>query len=82
MLRLCQIYANVLVKVVVILGVINCVPAITPVHNVFCYYSVAHILTPSVNLGFRSKPGFKNECQIRAGFGLVIFGSGRVQASK
>jgi len=38
-------YANVVVKVVAILGVIYRVPAATTVHNVFCYYAVAHILT-------------------------------------
>jgi len=62
--------------------VINRVPAITPAHNVFCYSAVEHILTPSVNLAFRPKSGFKNKCRARAGFGLVISGSGRVQASK
>jgi len=45
-------YANGLVKVVAIFGVINRVPATTPAHNVFCYSAVAHILTPSVNLAF------------------------------
>jgi len=73
-------YANVLFKVVAIFGVINRVPAITPAHNVFCYSIVAHILTPSVNLAFRPKSGFKNKCRARAGFGLVISDSGRVQA--
>jgi len=62
-------YANVLVKVVVILGVINRVPAATPAHNVFCYYAVAHIFTHSVNLAFRSKSGFKNKCRALAEFG-------------
>ena len=75
-------YANVLVKVVVILGVIKRVPATTPANNVFCYSAVAHIVTPLVNLAFRSKSGFKNKCRTRAGFRLVISGSGRVQASK
>jgi len=36
-------YANVLVKVVAIFGVVNRVPATTPAHNVFCYSAVAHI---------------------------------------
>ena len=63
-------YANVLVKVVVILGVINRVPATTPAHNVFCYSAVAHIVTPLVNLAFKSKSGFKNKCRTRAGFRL------------
>jgi len=45
-------YGNVLVKVAVILGVLNRVPAAIPEHNVFCYSTVAHILTPSVNLVF------------------------------
>jgi len=75
-------YANVLVKVVVILGVVYRVPAAIPEHNVFCYSAVAHILNPSVNLAFGPKSDFKNNCQARAGFGLVISGSGRVQASK
>jgi len=63
-------YANVLVKVVVIFGVINRVPATIPAHNVFCYSAVAHILTPSENLAFGPKSGFKNKCRVRAGFGL------------
>jgi len=75
-------YANILVKMVVVLGVINRVPATTPANNVFCYSAVAHILTPLVNLAFRPKSGFKNKCRARAGFGLVISGSDRVQASK
>ena len=70
-------YANVLVKVVVILGVVNCVPAAITKHNVFCYSADAHILTSSINLAFRPKSGFR----ARAGFGLVIAASGRVQAS-
>ena len=65
-------YANVLVKVVAILGVIKRVPATTPSNNVFCYSAVAHIVTPLVNLAFRSKSGFKNICRTRAGFSLVI----------
>ena len=75
-------YANVLVKVVAIFDVINRVPATTPAHNVFCYSAVAHILTLSVNLAFRPKSGFKNKCRDWARFGIVISGSGRVQASK
>jgi len=62
--------------------VINRVPAAIPEHNVFCYSAVAHILTPSVNLAFGPQSGFKNKCQALAGFGFVISGSGRVQASK
>jgi len=42
-------YANILVKVFVILDVVNRVPAVTPVHYVFCYPAVAPILTHSVN---------------------------------
>ena len=42
-------YANVLIKVVVILGVINRVSAAIPEHNVLCYSAVAHILNPLVN---------------------------------
>jgi len=75
-------HANVLVKVFVIFGVINRIPATTPAHNVFCYSTVAHILTPSVNLALRPKSGFKNKCLARSGFGLAISGSGRVQASQ
>ena len=45
-------YANVLVKVVVILGVIMRVPATAPAHNVFCYSAVALIVTPLV--GFQA----------------------------
>ena len=75
-------YANVLVKVVVILGVIKRVPATTPSNNVFCYSGVAHIVTLLVNLALRPKSGFKNKCRTRAGFSLVILGLGRVQASK
>ena len=56
-------YANVLVNVVVILGVINRVPAAIPEHNVFCYSAVAHILTPSANLAFGYKSGFKIKCR-------------------
>jgi len=74
-------HANVLVKVVAIFGVINRVPATTPAH-VFCYSAVAHILTPSVNLAFNPKSGFKNKCRALAGFELVTSGSDRVQASK
>ena len=73
-------HANVLV-VVVILGVINRVPAVISERNVFCYSTVAHILTPSVNLVFEPKSGFTNECRVRGGFGLMISGSGRIQAS-
>ena len=75
-------YANVLDKVVLILGVIKRVPATTPANNFFCYSAVAHILTPLVNLAFRPKSGLKNKCRTRAGFRRVISGSGRVQASK
>jgi len=75
-------YANVLVKVVVILNMINRVPSALPEHNVFCFSTVAHISTSSVNLAFGAKSGFKNKCRAQAGFGLVISGSSRVQASK
>jgi len=76
-------YANVLVKVVAIFGVINRAPATSPVH-VFCYSAVGSCayLTPSVSLTFKPKSGFKNSYRARAGFGLVISGSGRFQASK
>jgi len=76
-----QDYANVLVKVVAIFDVINRAPATTPAHKVFCCYAVVHILTPSVNMAFRLKSGFKNKYRARAGFGFVISGWGQVQAS-
>ena len=63
-------YANVLVKVVAVFGVINRVPSTTHAHNIFCYSAVAHILTPLVNLAFRPKLGFKIKSRTRAGFGL------------
>ena len=67
-------YANVLVKVVAIFGMINRVPAATtPAHSVFCYSAVAHILAPSVNLAFRPESVFKNKCRARAAFRLVIW---------
>ena len=75
-------YANVSVKVVAIFYVTKRVPATTHAHNVFCCDAVLHIWSPSVNLAFRPKSGFKNKCRVRAGLGLVISGSGRVQASK
>jgi len=53
-------YANVLVKVFTILGVINRVLSAIPEHNVFCYSAVAHVLIPSANLAFRPESGFKN----------------------
>jgi len=48
-------YANVLIKMVANFGVINRVPAATPVHYVFYYPAVAHISTHSVNLAFGPK---------------------------
>jgi len=75
-------YANVLVKVVAIFGVINRVSATTSAHNIFCYSTVAHILSPSANLAFRPKSGLKYKCRARAEFGLVTSDSDRVQASK
>jgi len=65
-------YANVLVKVVAVFGLINRVPATTPAHNVFCFSAVAHILTLSVNLAFRPKSGFNHKCQAPSGFGFMI----------
>jgi len=50
--------------------VINRVPTTTPAHNVFCYSAVAHILIPTVNLGFRPESSFKNKYQARTGLGL------------
>ena len=63
-------YANVLVKVVAIFGVINRVPPTKPARNVFFCYAVAHILTPLINLAFRPKSIFKNKCRPWAGFRL------------
>ena len=63
-------FANVLIKVVVILGVINRVPAPIPEQNVFCYSAVAHILTPSVNLVFRPKSGYKISVGLKLDTGL------------
>ena len=45
-------------------------------------WSYTYVLTPSVNLAFRPTSGFKSKCRSRAGFGLMISGSGRVQTSK
>jgi len=73
-------YANVLVKVVAIFGVINHVPSTKPAYNVFCYFAVADILTTLINLALRPKSGFKNKCQAGARFGLMISVSRRVQA--
>jgi len=36
-------YANVLIKVFAIFGVMNHVHAATPEHNVFCYSAIAQI---------------------------------------
>ena len=63
-------HADVLVKVVVILGVINRVPAVIPEYNVFCYSAVAHILTPSVNVAFKPKSGFKKNVGLEPCLGL------------
>ena len=65
-------YANGLVKVVVFFGVINRVPATTPAHNVFCYSAVARILTPSVNVAFELKLGFKINVGLEPGLGLLF----------
>ena len=65
-------YANGLVKVVVSFGVINRVPATTPAHNVFCYSAVARILTPSVNVAFELKLGFKINVGLEPGLGLLF----------
>jgi len=59
-----------MVEAFAILRVINRIPAATPVHHVFCYPPVAHILTHSANLAFGPKSGFKSKCRARAGFGL------------
>ena len=44
-----------------------------------CY---TYALTPSLNLAFRPESGIKNKSRSRAVFGLMISGSGRVQAFK
>jgi len=44
------------------------------------YPAVAHILTHSVNLAFGLKSGFKNKCQDRAGFRLLLSGLVRFKA--
>ena len=62
-------YANVLVKVVVILGVIKRVPATTPANNVFCYAAVAHIVTSLVNLAW-PKWGSKINVGLEPGLAL------------
>jgi len=54
----------------------------TCIQRFLLLHSCAYVKTPSVNLACRPKLGLKNECRPRAGFGLVISGSGRVQASK
>ena len=55
---------------VAIFGLINRVPATTPAHNIFCCSAVAHILTPSENLTFGPRSGFKNKCGPGPGLGL------------
>ena len=40
----------------------------------FCYSSVAHTSTPSVNLALGSKSGFTNKCRARAGKRACDFG--------
>jgi len=72
-------YANVLVKVVVVLGMIKRVPAITSANNVFLLLCSCAYRSPLVNLAFRPKSGFKNKCRTPDGFKLVISGSGRVR---
>jgi len=47
-------YANVLVKVIAIFGVIYRVPATTPAHNVFCYSAVALIFNSLGKFGFQA----------------------------
>jgi len=59
-----------LVQGVAVFGVINRVRSTTPARSVFCYSAVAHILTPSVNLAFGPKSGFKNKCRAPAMFEL------------
>ena len=50
------------------LGVTKPWPAAKPVHYVFWYATVAHVLTHSVNLDSGPKSGFMNRCRTRAGF--------------
>ena len=66
-------YANALVTVVAIFGVINRVPA--PAHNVFCYSAVALILTPSANLAFRPNraSNINVELGLGSGFKMRLF---------
>jgi len=59
--------------VVDIFGVINRVPATTSAHNVFCYSTLAHILTPYVNLTLgltRASKIMSGSSRVRAGFRL------------
>jgi len=46
------------------------------------YPAVAHVLTHSAILAFGPKSDFKHNLQARAGFRLVISGSGRVWVLK
>ena len=57
--------------VVDIFGVINRVPATTSAHNVFCYSTLVHILTPYVNLTFGPNSGFKNNVGLQPCSGWV-----------
>ena len=74
-------YANVLIKVVAILGVINRVSAAIPEHNVLVTPQLRISKSIGKFLSFGPKSGFKNYCRARAGFELVISRSGRVKAS-
>ena len=58
------------------------VRAVTPLHYIFWYTTVAHIRTHSVNSAFGPKSGFKNKRQARAGLWLVMSDAGRVRACK
>ena len=67
-------YANVLVKVVAIFGLINRVPSTKPAHNVF-FSAVAHIFTPPINW----LSGLNRASKINVGLEPGS-GPGRVQA--
>jgi len=47
-----------------------------------CSWAYLDSLVKLANLAFGPKLGFGNKCRARAGLGQVIYGSGRVRASK
>jgi len=60
--------------------IVNYLVVFTLLHHQ--YPAVAQVLNNSVSLAFGPKLGFNNKCRVRAGFGLVLSGSGQVRASK